>query len=96
MANSCSNSDVVEFGLVYLLDVSLGSSRAGAQRVDFSFLVGFGSVDVVAKTGPRLALTVCLSEVPLLFVRCCRCTVSSHGYDEDFKTPCVTPPVSDM
>ena len=66
--NSCANSDAVEFGLALLLDVSLGSDRAVAQRVDFSFLVGFGSVDVVVTTGPGLALTVCLSEGA--FARC--------------------------
>ena len=61
MANSCANSDVMEFGWTLLLDVLSGSARAVAQRVDYSFLVGFGSV-VMMKTGPGLTWIVCLSE----------------------------------
>ena len=61
MAIACSNSDVVEFGLVHYLMFSLGSDRAVAPCVDSSFLVGFGSVDVAMMTGPALASIVCFS-----------------------------------
>ena len=74
---------------------SLGSDRAAAHCVDFSCCVDFGSVDVVMKAGLRLAWTVCFSKGPQFFVRCCRSAVNFHGDDEDVKTLCVTPPVSD-
>ena len=68
MVISCANSDAMEFGLILLLGGSVGSGRAVAQCVDFSCFVGFGSVDVVVKTGPGVAMTVC-------FLKRCPCSL---------------------
>ena len=70
--------------LGYLLDVSFGSNRAVALRMDFSFFVGFGSVDVVLNTGPGPTLTVCFSECALALCQLLQMRSElSEGYDED-------------